>query len=257
MPGIQKETFAGDFTSFPNSPQGSAGTWATTYPFGGVTARTLPANHEAEYYSDSSVGANPFSVNNGVLTISATPATTPNAQGLPYNSGVISTQNSFAQQYGYFEMKAKMPSGNGLWPAFWLIPKDGSYSAELDVVEQLGNNPTQDIITIHDWAGNDAQTTQISPTVADTSAAFHTFGVDWEPQTSTFYFDGKVMGMAPTPAGMNKPMIMMANLAVGGAGSWPGAPDASTAFPANMQIAYIHAYATAATTNVSGGTAMP
>ena len=74
IPNGLKLTFDDEFNNLSSSPDGSSGTWATTYPFGGAAARTLPANHEAEYYSDPSVGENPFSVNNGVLTISATPA---------------------------------------------------------------------------------------------------------------------------------------------------------------------------------------
>jgi len=217
----------------------------------------LPANHEAEFYSDSSVGQNPFSVNNGVLTISATPAAPgSNPYGLPYDSGVISTQDSFSQEYGYFEMRAQLPAGAGLWPAFWMIPKDGSFSSELDVFEQLGNDTKTIYQTAHDWAGGDAQTGQQIFTGPDSSTGFHTYGVDWEPDKTTFYEDGKAQGSVVTPAGMKTPMIMMANLAVGGAGSWPGAPDGSTKLPAQMNIDYIRAYATANTTNVSGRAAL-
>jgi len=250
-------TFDDEFNSFSSSPDGSSGTWTTTYPFGGETARTLPANHEAEFYSDNSVGENPFSVNNGVLTISATPAAPgSNPYGLPYDSGVVSTHDSFAQQYGYFEMRAQLPAGAGLWPAFWMIPKNDSFSSELDVLEQLGNDPKTIYATAHDWAGGDAQTGQKVLSVPDASAGFHTYGVDWEPDTTTFYEDGKPTGSVTTPASMRTPMIMMANLAVGGAGSWPGAPDGSTQFPAQMQVDYIRAYATANTVNVSGRAAL-
>ena len=250
-------TFDDEFNSFSSSPDGSSGTWTTTYPFGGETARTLPANHEAEFYSDPSVGENPFSVNNGVLTISATPAAPgSNPYGLPYDSGVVSTHDSFAQQYGYFEMRAQLPAGAGLWPAFWMIPKNDSFSSELDVLEQLGNDPKTIYATAHDWAGGDAQTGQKVLSVPDASAGFHAYGVDWEPDTTTFYEDGKAVGSVATPASMRTPMIMMANLAVGGAGSWPGAPDGSTQFPAQMQVDYIRAYATANTVNVSGRAAL-
>jgi len=256
-PASLKLTFDDEFNNLSSSPDGSSGTWTTVYPFGGETARTLPANHEAEYYSDPSVGENPFSVNNGVLTISATPAASgSNPYGLPYDSGVISTHDSFAQQYGYFEMRAQLPAGAGLWPAFWMIPKNDTYSSELDVLEQLGNDTKTIYQTAHDWAGGDAATGQKISTVTDTSAGFHTYGVDWEPDTTTFYEDGKALGSVTTPASMKTPMIMMANLAVGGAGSWPGAPDGSTKFPAQMQIDYVRAYATANTVGVSGRAAL-
>ena len=250
-------TFDDEFNGFSNSPNGSAGTWTTTYPFGGETARTLPANHEAEYFSDASVGENPFSLDQGVLTISATPAAPgSNPYGLPYDSGVISTHDSFAQQYGYFEASVQMPAGRGLWPGFWMIPSNDSFSAELDIFEQLGNDPKITYLTVHDWAGGDAATSQQVLSGPDTSAGFHTYGVDWEPRTTTFYEDGKALATVATPAGMNTPMIMMAQLSVGGAGSWPGAPDGSTTFPAQMKIDYVRAYATASTINVSGRAAL-
>jgi len=256
-PASLKMTFDDEFDSLSSSPDGSSGTWTTVYPFGGEAARTLPANHEAEYYSDPSVGENPFSVSGGVLTVSATPAVPgSNPYGLPYDSGVISTHDSFAQQYGYFEMRAQLPAGAGLWPAFWMIPKNDSYSSELDVLEQLGNDTKTIYQTAHDWAGGDAATGQKISSVPDASAGFHTYGVDWEPDTTTFYEDGKPTGSVATPASMRTPMIMMANLAVGGAGSWPGAPDGSTKFPAQMQVDYIRAYATANTVGVSGRAAL-
>ena len=250
-------TFDDEFNNLSSSPDGSSGTWTTVYPFGVEAARTLPANNEAEYYWDPSVGGNPFSVSGGVLTVSATPAAPgSNPYGLPYDSGVISTHDSFAQQYGYFEMRAQLPAGAGLWPAFWMIPKNDSFSSELDVLEQLGNDPKTIYQTVHDWAGGDAATGQKISAVTDTSAGFHTYGVDWEPDTTTFYEDGKALGSVTTPASMKTPMIMMANLAVGGAGSWPGAPDGSTKFPAQMQVDYIRAYATANTVGVSGRAAL-
>src|SRR5579871_6822795 len=95
----------------------------TTYPYDGESARTLPGNKEAEYYSDPSVGENPFSLSGGVLHIAAKPAAAgSNPYGLPYDSGLITTYKSFSQLYGYFEVRAELPAGTGLWPAFWLLP---------------------------------------------------------------------------------------------------------------------------------------
>ena len=250
-------TFDDEFNGFSNSPDGSAGTWTTTYPFGGETARTLPANNEAEYFSDASVGENPFSLSQGVLTINATPAAPgSNPYNLPYDSGVISTHDSFAQQYGYFEASVQMPAGQGLWPGFWMIPSNDSFSAELDIFEQLGNDPRTIYEYVHDWAGGDAATSQQVLSVPDTSAGFHAYGVDWEPATTTFYEDGKALATVATPAGMNTPMIMMAQLSVVGAGSGPSPPDGSTSFPAQMKFDYVRAYATANTINVSGRAAL-
>jgi glycosyl hydrolase family 16/phage terminase large subunit GpA len=75
----------------------------------------------------------------------------------------------------------------------------------------------------------------------DLSEGFHTFGVNWQQDIIQWYIDGAEVAEAPTPADMHQPMYLLANLAVGGAGSWPGVADAS-AFPATMSIDYIHVY---------------
>src|SRR5689334_13293123 len=126
-----RQTFNDDFNSLNASPGGSANQWATT-AFG---IRTLPANGEQEYYSDSSVGVNPFSTGDGALTITAAPGSNP--LGLPYNSGEISSQALHSQTYGYFEMRAQLPSGQGMWPAFWLMPTNGG-PGEIDALEAFG-----------------------------------------------------------------------------------------------------------------------
>ncbi len=236
-----KLTFLDDFNSFSASPDGSTGLWRTTYDWGN---RTLGSNGEQQYYSDSSVGVNPFSISNGVLDIRAAPGGNP--LNLPYNSGAITTEVSFSQLYGYFEIRAELPAGQGLWPAFWLLPADHSWPPELDIFEVLGNSPTTLYFSTH----SSVQATQgTTLTVADVSKGFHTYGVMWGPQEVDLYIDGIETAAMPTPADMNKPMYMLANLAVGG--YWPGSPNASTPFPADMLIDYVHAYAYPGT---AGGT---
>ena len=244
-------TFYDEFNSFTSSADGSTG-WMTTYPYGGAAAYTLAANHEAQFYGSPATGQNPFSDANGVLTISATPSNGDNSLGLPYDSGLITTDKSFSQTYGYFEVRAELPQGQGLWPAFWLLPASNVYTSELDVFEQLGNDPTKIYSTVHGTTNGVWGANSQAYTVANTATGFPTDGVDWEVNTTTYYLDGVETGSAPTPTSMNSPMFMLLNLAVGGAGSWPGAPSAATIFPANMQIDYVHAYATAGTTFVGG-----
>ena len=241
-------TFDDEFNTFVSSPDGSVG-WMTEYPFYG-SERTLADTDEAEYNSDSSVGVNPFSDSNGILTITATPATgaSANPLDLPYNSGVITTYKSFAQLYGYFEISAELPAGQGLWPAFWMMPVDGQSGTELDIFEVLGNAPNILNATTH--SGVTGSVSQ-AIAVANTSAGFHTYGVDWGPSTITFYMDGQAIAQAATPPDMDVPMYMIVSLAVGGQGSWPGTPNASTQFPASLQINYVRAYATADTVGTS------
>lgn len=251
-------TFDDEFNTFTSSADGSSGTWMTNYPFGGENAYTLAPNGEQEYYSSDTIDKNsPFSLSGGVLNITATAATAgQNPNNLAYTSGLITTDKSFSQQYGYFEVNAQLPAGQGLWPAFWLLPANGTSPAELDVFEQLGSNPSVIYSTTHGWNGTANDGVGQTFSVANTSSSFHTYGVDWEPTTVTFYMDGVALGATPTPSSMNSPMYMLLNLAVGGAWSWGGAPDTSTVLPASMKINWVRAYATAATTAVGGSAAI-
>ena len=162
------------------------------------------------------------------------PELRPLLKNYAYMSGVITTQPSFSQTYGYFEMRAKLPRGKGLWPAFWLLPLDQSWPPEIDVMESIGD-PSQVYVTTH------SKTTKapgFEPKIAPDE--FHTFAVSWDASDVIWYIDGKEVGRHATPADMHKPMFMLANLAVGG--NWPGRPDASTRFPATYEIDYIRAY---------------
>jgi len=158
-------------------------------------------------------------------------------------------------QYGYFEMRARLPRGRGLWPAFWLANENMAWPPEIDVVEMLGNAPTMIYFSTHyKLNGKNVSRTE-SFRVADTSADFHTYGVDWQPSSIVYYFDGKPVALYPTPADMTSPMYMIASFAVGGPSSWPGSPDSSTEFPAHMYIDYIRAYASRDSTAIGGSLA--
>lgn len=246
-------TFDDEFNSFSNSPDGSFGNWMTSLPYGGEAARTLPSNNEAEWYSDPSIGVNPFSISGGVLSITAAPAAPgSNPYGLPYTSGVMTTIDSFSQTYGYFEFNAKVPVGQGTWPALWMLPTAG-YTSELDIMEHVDNDSTI-AETVH---GRTVQDGWGFSTLMPTDGGFHTYGVDWAPDFVTYYLDGVKIGALATPPSMTTPMYLIANLAIGGAGSWPGAPDGSTQFPVSMQIDSVRAYATANTTFVGGSASIP
>ena len=231
-------TFEENFTNFVNSPDGSQG-WMTTFPYGppnSPQARTLASNNEAECYSDSSVGVNPFIAMPHKLTINANPSSG-NICNLPYTSGLITTYSLFAQTYGTYEITAKLPKGQGLWPAFWFLPSSNLYTAELDAFEVLGNDPTTLYFTTHgsDINGNWSTNFQTLH-VMDLSAAFHVYTLHWGPKNITLSIDHTVVGQAPTPYSMNQPMYMLLNLAVGGVGSWPGPPNVDTLFPAQYII---------------------
>jgi hypothetical protein len=221
-------TFTSNFTDFVSSPNGSKG-WQTTLPRG---ARTLASNNEQEYYSDPSVGYDPFSVQNGVLDITAAPSSNPD--GLPYDSGIITTEGDFSQLYGYFDMRAELPAGDGMWPAFWLLPANLASTREIDVMEMYGNNPLQYDATDHSPTNGSVSAFINTP---DLSQNFNDYGVYWTPTSISFYFDGTQVANMPTPPDMDVPMFLLANLAIA------HNVDASTQFPAHMLIQSITAYA--------------
>ena len=238
--------FSDEFDTF-RRWSGRAGVWRTTYGDGGhsgLDKRSLPTNGELELYVDpdirgpsGSLGLNPFSLRGGTLEIVAMPTPRelrPLLANYGYMSGVITTQPSFSQTYGYFEMRAKIPRGKGLWPAFWLLPLDQSWPPEIDVMESIGD-PSKVHTTYHSKATESAgMEHRISPD------EFHTFAASWDEREVIWYIDGREVFRKPTPADMHKPMYMLANLAVGG--HWPGNPDATTRFPAVYSIDFIRAY---------------
>jgi len=232
-------TYDDEFNAFKWSPDGSTG-YKTTFYFGG---RELYSNGDLEYYSDPSVGVNPFSLANGALNITASPGTNPDNQ--PYNSGMITTEGSFSQTYGYFEARVEVAQGPGMWSGFWMLPADKSWPPEIDMLEAFGApNPNGDGgqgKTYHGMisANRSESGGSWAPVSGDIYASYHTYGVDWEPDHLTYYIDGQQVfqvGQLPTPATMNKPMYLLLDLAVGG---WPGNPAGETSV---MSIDYVRAY---------------
>jgi beta-glucanase (GH16 family) len=250
--------FEDRFRTFDTSIDGTHG-WMTRWnytPENSDNINRVLQMHDS-YYSDASVGYNPFGIANGVLTITAAPAiiSGANAAKLPYNSGTITSFSSFYIKYGYFEMRAQLPAGRGLWSAFWMVSKTRKWPPEIDCFEVLGDKPTVMYGSTHDLVdGQDvARTTSIS--VADTSTAFHVYGVDWQPSRLVYYFDGQPVLSYPTLADMSTPMYIIVTLAVGAKGSWPGPPSANTKFPAVMLIDYVRAYASSYSSDIGGSLA--
>ena len=239
-------TFSDEFNSL-SLWNGTSGTWSTKYPFAPDKGGSLPSNGEQEWYINSmyapTTSVKPWTVSNGVLTLTAQPASgsvQPLIDGYQYTSGMINTYNSFSQQYGYFEMRAQLPAGQGLWPAFWLLQTDMSWPPEIDVMEVLGH----DLTTLYTAAHTNQTGSHTSQggtiKVPNMSQSYHTYGVDWQKDYITYYFDGNQVWKTATPSDMNEPMYMIANLAVGG--YWPGMVNGTTPFPAQMKIDYIRAY---------------
>jgi beta-glucanase (GH16 family) len=241
-PASPKPTFDDEFNTL-SLDNGATGTWAPSiwYSPNGSTDSTLTSWEVNPLWGPTSAAdANVYSVSNGVLSmaIKPTPADVSAAvNNTPFLAGELTTYRSFSQTYGYFEMNAKLASGAGVESAFWLLPADGSWPPELDAAEVLGNSPTTLVMTAHSSSGTNPQWA----TIPDPTQAFHTYGVDWEPDKVTWYFDGKQMAQQATPADMNKPMYMLLNTLTGTSGSWVGAPN--TGQTSQMQVNYVRAYA--------------
>jgi beta-glucanase (GH16 family) len=228
IPSELEQTFSSNFNQFADGGSGGP-MWQTTLPHG---LRNIAGTSELEYYSDPSVGVDPFSVNNGSLDITASAGST--EPGTTYTSGVITTESSFSQLYGYFQITATLPAGAGYWPAFWLLPTNLSGTQEIDVMEEYGTDPTQYTASVHSPSSGLSSTTIQTP---DVTAGPNTYGVYWTPQSISYYFNNQLVAVTPTPPDMDTPMFMIANLAI--------ADDVSpsTTFPGTMEISSIQAYA--------------
>lgn len=223
-------------------------------------------NNELEYYTNSRRNV---SIRKGMLVITAVkerytgPSVAPD--GPPagevtrdYTSARIKTQGLFAQTYGRFEARIKLPRGQGMWPAFWMLGVDIEKTGwpgcgEIDIMENIGKEPSKVHGSIHGpgpaGKGTDDMTAIYTlPGQARFSDAFHVFAVEWEPKMIRFYVDNHLYETA-TPAGLphgtgwvfNHSFFLILNLAVGG--DWPGSPDASTHFPQQMLVDYVRVYA--------------
>ena len=243
-----KQTFGDEFDTFKlNLGTGSTDNWHPLYPRSGLSAHTV-IGRSVQYFTypedtgtyGQPIGVNPFSLKDGVLTITmdrVAPGDESKFYGYSYTSGNITSIGNFHQTYGYFEARLKLAAGQGLHDAFWMLPMDGGWPPELDIVEQRGVDPTRVINGIH--SGENTSTgTFLVPTA---TTEFHTYGLDWQPDYLTWYIDGVPVRTIPTPAGLDKPMYMLLNL--GGGSEWAGDPVSTTPFPAKMQIDYVRVYA--------------
>lgn len=205
-------------------------------------------NNEEQWYR-----AENATVAGGLLTITAREESFGNAD---YTSARMRSLGKGDWTFGRFEMRAKMPIGQGLWPAFWMLPSASVYggwaaSGEIDIVEYLGNEPDRVLGTIHYggsfpanvFAGAD----YFLP--ADTfNDDFHIFAIEWEFGEIRWYVDGNLYstrnGWYSTggsyPAPFDEDFHLLLNLAVGG--NLPGSPNASTQFPQELVVDYIRVY---------------
>ena len=172
-----------------------------------------------------------------------------------YSSARFNTMNKFSVKYGRIEARIKVPAGQGMWPAFWMMGEDIATAhwpacGEVDIMENLGREPDTVHGTIHGpgYSGNQGLSGLFRLKNQERFADnFHVFSVEWETNEIRWYVDGQFYERrtpADLPAGKqwvyNKPFFLLLNLAVGG--RWPGNPDETTKFPAVMAVDYVRVY---------------
>jgi len=173
-------------------------------------------------------------------------------RGQSYTSGRISTKGKFECTYGKIEARIKLPSGQGIWPAFWMIGADEDSvtwpkCGEIDIMELRGQLPNRINGSIHGpgYSGSKAITKPYTLINDRFDNGFHTFAVEWGTDYLRYYVDDTLY-QTITPAAVtgswvfNHPFYIILNLAVGG--DYVGAPNASTTFPQTMQVDWVRVY---------------
>lgn len=203
-------------------------------------------NNELQYYTDRPENV---TVQNGYLLITARKES---YKGSSYTSARLLTKGKFEQTYGRFEARMRLPWGQGMWPAFWMLGADIDTNpwpgaGEIDIMEFRGQDPTIVLGTVHGpgYSGGNAITKSYELKNDRFDTGFHVFGIEWAPDYVNFYVDDVLYNQI-TPADVpgdwvfNKPFYILINLAVGG--SFVGSPDSETVFPQTMLVDYVRVY---------------
>ncbi|HXM97643.1 MAG TPA: glycoside hydrolase family 16 protein [Candidatus Dormibacteraeota bacterium] len=211
-------------------------------------------NNELEYYTSRPQNAQ---IQDGNLVITALKEnyTGPGGVTRNYTSARLKTQGLFAQAYGRFEARIKIPKGQGIWPAFWMLGNDIGMigwpkCGEIDIMENIGKEPGMVHGSLH-GPSTTASTSDLTSTFAlpagqNFSDDFHLYAVEWDPTVVRFYVDANpyaTFNSSQWPAGgkwvFDHPFFIILNVAVGG--DWPGSPD-NGIFPQTMLIDYVRVY---------------
>lgn len=211
-------------------------------------------NEELEYYTNRRENAH---IQDGSLMIEARRENYTGTDGVSrnYTSARLKTAGKFSQAYGRFEARIKIPAGQGMWPAFWMLGDDIDKAGwpacgEIDVMENIGKEPSTIHGSIHGpgYTGGDGiEAPYKLPATRRFADDFHVYAVEWEPNAIRFYVDDDLY-VTRTRADLHPgwkwvfdhPFFLLLNLAVGG--DWPGNPDATTVFPQTMQVDYVRVY---------------
>ena len=211
-------------------------------------------NRELQYYTDSLKNV---SQSHGLLVITALKEhyTGSDKVSREYTSARLTTRKSLNVSYGRFEARIKVPHGQGIWPAFWMLGHDiekGGWPncGEIDIMEHIGKEPSTIYATVHGPGYSGTKGLSASFSLKNNERftdSFHIFALEWEQDTLRFYCDGELY-QTLTPSNLPRgtkwvydhPYFLLLNLAVGGI--WPGNPDTTTSFPQVMYVDYVRVF---------------
>lgn len=207
-------------------------------------------NNELQYYTDRDEN---ISFENGDLVITALKKPFGNRD---YTSSKILTEGkeNGSWKYGLFEARIRLPKGQGIWPAFWMLPEENVYggwprSGEIDIMELVGNEPNVAHGTVHFgpvWPNNRSNGKSYMLSSGDFSQNYHLFRIVWEENEISWYVDNQLYhrvtpsSLSPDRWPFDQSFHLILNIAVGG--DWPGSPDSSTEFPQSMYVDYVRVY---------------
>jgi beta-glucanase (GH16 family) len=212
-------------------------------------------NNELEYYTSRTKNA--FLDGSGRLVIQAFKETYTGPDNVTrnYTSARLSTKGKSTHKFGRIEARIKLPFGQGIWPAFWMLGADiGSVGwpncGEIDIMEAIGREPSRNHGSLHGpgyFHENPLTGIYTLPDRRRFSDDFHVFAIEWEPTVIRFFVDGKqyqTKSASDVPAGsrwvFDHPYFILLNVAVGG--NWPGSPDSTTTWPQRMLVDYVRVY---------------
>jgi beta-glucanase (GH16 family) len=220
------------------SANGPGTRWIAHTPYGG--------DFGDAWFTDPGYAHSPFSIENGVLKITAWKDP---SRGNHWRSGLLSSIDTkgkgFAQALGYYEARMRLPAGPGVWPAFWLAglgnftsPKTNS--AEVDILEEYGVDSRIAHQVVHVWnvGGGQIYALGNSSTLDGMTTGFHTYSALIKADYIHFYFDGVEQWKTATPAEAREPLYVMIDLALGG-----GWPIDQTPNPSHLDVDYVRVYA--------------
>jgi beta-glucanase (GH16 family) len=219
-------------------------------------------NREREYYTPGTANAALDGSGHLVITArtEAPPTEVPRTPlrcwygSCDYTSGRLRTSGKFETTYGRVEARLRLPRGQGIWPAFWMLGADCDRvgwpeCGEIDVMESVGQTPNVVLGTLHGpgYSGAQGISRKFALSTASFSDDFHVFAVEWTPGRIRWLVDDTEyhrVTPADLPAGapwvFDHPAFLLLNVAVGG--GLPGSPDASTTFPQELVVDYVRVY---------------